>query len=37
MAGAWLGLALQVKIDPEDGSVCTYPEHLGPVGPQIHG
>lgn len=27
------GLALQVKIDPEDGTVCTYPEHLGPVGP----
>ena len=23
------GLALQVKIDPEDGTVSTYPEHLG--------
>ena len=33
---SWLGLpglALQVKIDPEDGTVCTYPEHLGPVRP----
>ena len=31
LACPWNVGTFQVKIDPEDGTVCTYPEQLGPI------